>query len=75
MFQQRKRIKQAPKLSSSQVQALKTSPTKRAPKTYSTPIDLFKGMSKKGKNMVLCNKPTRIKCKVESGHVPLEHNF
>ena len=25
--------------------------------------------------MVLCNKPTRIKCKVESGHVPLEHNF
>ena len=75
MFQQRKRIKQAPKLSSSQVQALKTSPTKRVPKTYSTPIDLLKGMSKKGKNMVLCNKPTRIKCKVESGHVPLEHNF
>ena len=32
-------------------------------------------MSKKGKSMVLCNKPTRIKCKVESGHVPLEHNF
>ena len=49
MFQQRKRIKQAPKLSSSQVQALKTSPTKRVPKTYSTPIDLLKGMSKKGK--------------------------
>ena len=49
MFQQRKRIKQAPKLSSSQVKALKTSPTKRVPKTYSTPIDLLKGMSKKGK--------------------------
>ena len=75
MFQQRKRMKQAPKLSSSQIKALKTSPTKRVPKTYSTPIDLLKGMSKKGKNMVLCNKPTRIKCKVESGHVPLEHNF
>jgi len=75
MFQQRKRIKRAPKLSSSQIKALKTSPTKRVPKTYSTPIDLLKGMSKKGKNMVLCNKPTRIKCKVESGHVPLEHNF
>ena len=37
MFQQRKRMKQAPKLSSGQVQALKTSPTKRVPKTYSTP--------------------------------------
>ena len=64
MFQQRKRIKGAPKLSSSQIKALKTSPTKRVPKTYSTPIDLLKGMTKKGKNMALCNKPTRIKCNV-----------
>jgi len=32
-------------------------------------------MSKKGKNIVLCNQPTDIKCKVESGHVPLERNF
>ena len=32
MFQQRKRMKQAPKLSSSQIKALKTSPTKRVPK-------------------------------------------
>ncbi len=31
MFQQRKRIKGAPKLSSSQIKALKTSPTKRVP--------------------------------------------
>ena len=75
MFQQRKRMKRAPKLSSSQVQALKTSPTKREPKTYSTPIDLLKGLSKKGKNMVLCNKPTRIKCKFESGCAPLENNL
>ena len=60
MFQQKKRIKQAPKLSSGQIKALKTSPTKRVPKTYSTPIDLLKGLSKKEKNMVLCNTPTRI---------------
>ena len=38
-------------------------------------MDWLKGMSKKGKNMVLRNKPTRIKCKVDSGQIPLEHNF
>ena len=58
MFQQRKRIRHAPKLSSSQIKALKTFPTKKVPKKHATPIDLLKGMSKKGKNMVLCNKPT-----------------
>ncbi len=49
MFQQRKRIKQAPKLSSSQIIALKTTPTKRNSTKYSTPIDLLKVMSNKGK--------------------------
>ncbi len=33
------------------------------------------GMTRKGKNMVIHNKPTRVKNNVESGHVPLEHNF
>ncbi len=52
-----------------------TSSTKKNSTKYSTPIDLLKGMTKKGKNMVLCNKPTRIKCKVELGRVPLENKF
>ena len=76
MLHQRKRIKRAPTRFGSE----KKTPSFKSPKTsstiqnssnYTTPMDWLKGMSKKGKNMVLRNKPTRIKCKVDSGQIPL----